>query len=369
MKVLFIGHYREQSGWGRAAQEYILALDQVCDVVCRPVKLNPIQAKVHERVLELESKSDKGCDVCIQNVLPHLLHYNGNFRNICLPFIDTVELDEHPWLDHMEGFEIWSPCTTQHEALKRTRVNATAVIPVPCDPSKYMSSRKKINIGHDLSNKFVFYSIFDLTPRKNLIGLLKAFHVAFEPWEDVELIIKTGKYGKNPEEVRKQVIQMNDKICESLKLPERKKPIIITEHLTDEEVDGLHNLGDCFVLPSYGEAWCFPAFDAMAFGKYPIITGGISCDDYISHGVGWPINSRKTFVNGMTDTFKNIFTGKEQWFEPDLVAFSKAMRIKYEEYKTPHMVISDEQECFDTVEQFSRQNVGQMMKDVLCTVK
>lgn len=368
MKVLFIGHYREQSGWGRAAQEYILALDQVYDVVCRPVKLNPIQVKLPERILELEAKSDIGCDVCIQNVLPHLLFYNGNYRNICIPFIDTVNLKEHPWLQHMEGFEVWSPCTTLD--LELSRWFDSKVVPVPCDPSKYMSSRKKANIGIDLSNKFVFYSIFDLTPRKNLIGLLKAFHTEFEPWEDVELIIKTGKYGKSAEEVRKQVISLNDKICEGLKLPERKKPIIITEHLSDEELDGIHNLGDCFVLPSYGEAWCFPAFDAMAFGKFPIVTNQTSCDDYITDNVtGRLIYSRKTYVHGMTDTFKNIFTSKEHWFEPDLIDLGRKMRWAYDGYLSMEDAEKRQSTCFETVEKFSRQNVGERMKEILCTAK
>lgn len=364
MKVLFIGHYREQSGWGRAAQEYILALDEVCDVVCRPVKLNPVQAPVPSRILELERKSDKNCDVCIQNVLPHLLFYNGNFRNICIPFIDTVNLRGHAWLKYMEKFEIWSPCTTMD--LELCRFFNSSVVPVPCDPSKYMSSRKKITVGHDLSNKFVFYSIFDLTPRKNLIGLLKAFHAEFEAWEDVELIIKTGKYGKHPEEVRKQVIDMNNKVCQSLKLPNRKKPIIMTEHLSDEELDGLHNLGDCFVLPSYGEAWCFPAFDAMGFGKFPIVTKGTSCDDYIiDNNTGRFIYSRQTHVSGMTDTFKDIFTAREKWFEPDLCDLSRKMRWVYESYITTEQEKDFQQACFDQVHKFSRQNVGQKMLELL----
>lgn len=367
MKVLFIGHYREHSGWGRAAQEYILALDEVCDVVCRPVKLNPVQTTVPERILELENKSDKDCDICIQCVLPHLLHYDSNFRNICIPFIDTLNLYYHPWLDHMYGFEIWSPCRTMHEELltaqtEGRKIDPTAVIPVPCDPRKY-ENRKKIDIGVDLTNKFVFYSIFDLTPRKNILDLLRAFHLEFKPWEDVELIIKTGKYGKHTEEVRKQVIDMNEKVCQSLKLYDGKykKPIIITEELSDGEIDGLHNLGDCFVLPSHGEAWCFPAFDAMAYGKLPIVTKGIACDDFIKYGHG--VNSYTTYVSGMTDTFKQLFTGKEMWKQPELDDLMNEMRkVKNANKSNCSVVIED---SLEKAREFSRKKVGEKMLEIL----
>ena len=91
MKVLFVGHYREGTGWGNAAIDYILAMDSAgIDVVCRPIKLNSRNVDLPERILELENKSSSGSDVCIQNVLPHHMDYNGRFKkNIALYFIET----------------------------------------------------------------------------------------------------------------------------------------------------------------------------------------------------------------------------------------------------------------------------------------
>ena len=44
MKVLYIGHYREGTGWGRAAIDYILSMDAAgIEVVPRAVKLNDRQ--------------------------------------------------------------------------------------------------------------------------------------------------------------------------------------------------------------------------------------------------------------------------------------------------------------------------------------
>jgi len=39
MKILYIGNYRDGTGYGQAAEDYILSLDSVgANVVCRPLK-------------------------------------------------------------------------------------------------------------------------------------------------------------------------------------------------------------------------------------------------------------------------------------------------------------------------------------------
>ena len=81
MKVLYIGCYRDGTGWAQAAIDYILSMDSAgIDVVPRPVKLNDRQVALPSRILELEKKSDRGCDICIQHVLPHMLDYNVGLK-------------------------------------------------------------------------------------------------------------------------------------------------------------------------------------------------------------------------------------------------------------------------------------------------
>ena len=76
MKILYCGNYRENSGWAKAAQGYILALDSVgVDVVPRNISFKEGNFEYPERIKELENKSDRGCDVIIQHTLPHLFHY------------------------------------------------------------------------------------------------------------------------------------------------------------------------------------------------------------------------------------------------------------------------------------------------------
>ena len=43
-------------------------------------------------------------------------------------------------------------------------------------------------------------------------------------------------------------------------------PDRVDYYISEEDIYSIHSSCDCFVMPSYGEAWCIPAFDAMGFG-------------------------------------------------------------------------------------------------------
>ncbi len=97
MKVLYLGHYREGTGWSQAAIDYILALDSVgVDVACRPIKLNEKNPEIPSRIEQLEQKPIADSEVCIQHVLPHLMDYNGKMKNIGLFVILFDTLDGPP---------------------------------------------------------------------------------------------------------------------------------------------------------------------------------------------------------------------------------------------------------------------------------
>ena len=60
MNILYIGHYKEGSGWSQAAIDYILALDSIGEnVVCRNITLTSDKVdNIPKRILELEKKVD-----------------------------------------------------------------------------------------------------------------------------------------------------------------------------------------------------------------------------------------------------------------------------------------------------------------------
>jgi glycosyltransferase involved in cell wall biosynthesis len=345
MKVLFLGVYRDGTGWGHAAIEYILALDAAgVEVVPRAVKLNTVDGEVPDRIVELEKQSAKGCDVVIQNLLPQHMDYDGNFnKNVGLYYSETSHFKNNCWAERLNLMdEAWGSCTQMIEAARESNMfRPMRVIPIPTDPMKYQQQYETLDIP-DIKNKFVFYYIGELNRRKNLVALLKAFHLEFRPHEPVELVIKGSVPGLHNEETRKHMIAMCNDVKKHLKLyggRDYKNEILISERLTDEQIMQLHASCDCLVAPSYGEAWHIPAFDAMAMGNTPICTdiGGMADFLYkeekkVTTRCGWLVDGQPEPVFGMGQdgSFQDLYVGNEEWISVNIRELRKAMRAVYE---------------------------------------
>lgn len=341
MKVLWISNWKELSGYSEASRNYILALDKVgVDVVPRYFQLGQPISDLPKRLLELEEKSEEGCDVCVQHTLPYYMVKDGRFRkNVGLFAWETSKINE-TWLRNLNLMdEVWVVCRQQDDAVWNSGLKSPVSIVNHCfDINKYFNKHKSDNpFFKELNNRptFKFYSIGEWTRRKNFAALVKAFHLEFQPNEPVDLVIKTGKPGIHPEHLKNEVEAFCNEMKKGLKLyghnlSPYKQEIIITGNMTDEDINCLHMSCDCFVQPSYGEAWSQPAFDAMGFCKRPIVTEGTGYDDYIDWEVGSFISSREEPVFGMMDTFPDLYTGYEDWLSVDIRDLQRLMRLEYD---------------------------------------
>ncbi|MHA2030986.1 MAG: glycosyltransferase, partial [Candidatus Kariarchaeaceae archaeon] len=267
MKVLFIGHYRDGSGWAIAAQHFILALDAVgVDVVPRYIKLNDVQEDIPERIVQLEKKSDRNCDVVIQNTIPQFFNPDGHFKkNIGLYLTEVSHFKKTGWTDQINMMdEVWVTCEDSLTASLNSHVEVPVhIVPVPCDVSKY-AQRWEPMVFPELEDKFVFYFIGECTRRKNIIALIKAFHLEFDPQEEVGLLIKGSYPGLSPSQCSQRLVERCKTTKEQLrrynKIGNYKPEVVLTQRLTSDQIMQLHATGNCFVMPSFGEGWCIPAF-------------------------------------------------------------------------------------------------------------
>tara|TARA_E500000331_G_scaffold356535_1_gene415164 strand:+ start:3632 stop:4822 length:1191 start_codon:yes stop_codon:yes gene_type:complete len=369
MKVLYIGCYRDGTGWANAAQGYILSLDKAnVDVVPRFLKLNETQGEVDKRIVELEEKSSKNCDVVIQHVLPHYFDYNGNFdKNIGLYVTETSNCINTAWPERINLMdEAWVPnLFMATEACKQSLIHTPHyVIPHAFDLSKYQEEYEPLQIP-EIKDKFVFYYIGEATRRKNIGAMLKAFHLEFAPNEDVSIVIKAHIPGQTPVVAENYLKEMSDKIKEGLKLYQHSSmyhsEIFMGQYLTDEQIMRLHATCDCFVSASFGEAWGIPIFDAMALGKTPICTDSGGPKDFIQGG-GYLVQGRDEPCFGASDTFDEIYVGNESWSSPSIIEIMKKMRSAYEDKKTRQ---KKSVEGINTSYEYSYSNVGKLMKDTL----
>ena len=369
MKVLYIANYKDGTGWGNAAIDYILAMDSAgLDVTCRSITFNQANVEIPARIIELENKPNKDIDVCIQHTLPHMYDYNGSFKNIAIYYTETSNFNQTNWTKKINSMdEAWVCNNSMVESSRNSGVTVPIkVIPQPCNTEKYNQKYKEIEIPN-ANGKFVFYFIGELIRRKNITSLLKAFHLEFSPEEPVELLLKCHKTGLNEEECGNQLKELCNTVKDNLKLytdrENYKKELITTGRLDDSSLMALHEACHCFVMPSFGEAWCLPAFDAMAMGNAPICNAVGGPLDYLSHGGGVLVEGAIEPVFGMTETFNDLYTGRENWKNVNILELQKQMRIAYENWKKDDTTVGERGK--EVADHYRYERIGNIIKETL----
>tara|TARA_Y100001938_G_C8093200_1_gene436393 strand:+ start:2725 stop:3894 length:1170 start_codon:yes stop_codon:yes gene_type:complete len=369
MKILYVGCYKDGTGWGNAAQGYILALDKSgVEIVPRFIKLNDREVDIPERIKELERNDSKNCDVVIQHVLPHHSYFRGEFdKNISLYVTETSNCNSSLWPEKINLMdEAWVPNTymASEQAKNSNIFTPHHVVPHAFDMTKYQKEYEPLEIPQ-IQDTFVFYYIGENTKRKNISAILKAFHLEFRKHEPVSLVIKSHSPGLSEHESFQSLQNLCEAVKRGLKLyknsSDYKKEIFICDYLTDDQIMRIHQTCNCHVSTSFGEAWSIPTFEAMAMGNTPICTDTGGPRDYLPGG-GYLIDSSQEPCFGVMDTFDYIYTGSESWDTPSIRHLRECMRDAFEN-KESREKMADEgiKKAYD----YSYANVGNTMKKIL----
>lgn len=367
MKVLYIGNYRDGTGWSQAAINYIMAMDSVgIDIVPRFIKLNNTDGEIPERIKELEAKSDRNCDVVIQHVLPHMLDYSGNFKkNIAMCAFETSNFNKTPWASKINSMdELWVFCRQSQNIAVNSNIKVPiTIVPHTFDIQKFEKKYDRFDFP-ELRDKFVFYFIGELVRRKNLEALLIAFHTEFTPNENVGLLLKANAPGATQTQTAKLIQEFTENIKKGLKIYPKIEDYIgeigFAARLSDTDMYKLHNSCDCFVMPSYAEAFCIPAFEAMAMGK-PVIANDVGgMTDYLP--LASLVPNREEPIYNMMDTFNELGTGHENWWSIDILKLRQKMRHVFER-ETLRTQMSEE--GIDNSYNYSYQIIGNKIKELL----
>lgn len=227
--------------------------------------------------------------------------------------------------------EIWVPCNLVEKACRAAGFKGK--IEVLHTPYLYNSAASKVKVpaigsvkSFLDSNVYIFYSIFQWNIRKGYKDLISSYLDEFSEKDNTCLIIKTNPikhklHGLS--KVNKDILEIKNKF-KSKKLP----PIfLITENLSEDQILGLHKLGDCFVLPHKGEGWGMPIHDAMNSGNLIITTkfGGIT--EFLDSSNSMIINHAIESVTPMT--WNPYYEPSQRWARPSQTHLKSLMRSAY----------------------------------------
>ena len=366
MKVLYISHMKEKTGWARAAIDNILALEAAgVDVVCRSIDLTG-QSKTPQELIHLERKECHDATHCIQHLLPHHLVGTDNYeKNIAYFVSESPSTEFMDWNSYLQLVdELWVPNHTMQGNLIDEGFKAS-VVPHACDPIKYIKTYPSMNI-REIDHTFKFYTICDFNDRKNIESIIRCFHAEFDKSEPVSLILKVNRYGKSEQWVKTEI----ERLCGNIKLRSRlyrgienyHREVVIAGHSSEEHVMSLHQYGDCFLNFSYGEAWSIPTFDAMAFGNTPVVTRLAGTAQYIDDqkpDLGSLVDGQEMVCNSVDVAFPELLTARDTWISIDESDAMMRMRYYYENRKDRRSV------GIKRAKEFSHQVVGNLMKELL----
>lgn len=367
MKVLYVGHYRENTGWGAGALNHMLALKSVgVDVVSRNVQLSSTMIDVPDDVKSMEKNNLQGIDYCIQHILPfHCVGTKKFKKNVLfMPFESKVK-SNNSLLAHTKLDELWVPNNYNQQMLKEINVESK-VIPYAFNMELYKKSYETLNFSNS-SNKFKFYFIGTADHRKNIEALVKCYLTEFDISDRVTLMLKITDSSMKPEELKNKFISTIEHMKEKLRVHRQKEHYpeinVITDFIPEQIMQSLHKTCDCYVSISHGEGWSIPAFEAMCHGNTPICTeegGPLDFIDKDNKNTGHLIPASYSICNHENPAFPQIFTGDDYWMSPDELETKKAMRWYYENKNS-----INKSDGLKRAEKYNYETVGNIIKEAL----
>jgi glycosyltransferase involved in cell wall biosynthesis len=224
------------------------------------------------------------------------------------------------------------PCRDQADALRASPHyrKPVEVVGLPSDVSKFDRQYPVPKAIEGFKRgRFLFYTVGEYVKRKGFSLLVRAFVQEFRLGEPVGLVLKVSKERMMAAELVKGVTGDVEAIKAGCGLTRTPPVLVLGERLSEDELCGLHQACDVFVQPSHAESWSYPSFDAMGFGKTPIVTDWGGFREYVDTTTGYPLSCRKEPVFGEGRVHAELFTGRATWAAPDLLDIQTKMREAY----------------------------------------
>ncbi len=216
---------------------------------------------------------------------PDLIHVQYNAPLFCpVPAVVTVHdisFIEHP--EYFPGRRAWqlrlSTAHTLRRAAKiltisefsRTRIasrfqiDAEDIVVTPLAAQEHFRPASKEAAAFRVRERFgiarpFIFTLGDLQPRKNQIGLIQAFRdLIFSEPRIPHLLVLAGKETWFTPRIRDEIRRAG--------ITDR---VVLTGFVADADVADLYNAADLFVFPSFYEGFGLPVVEAMACGR-PVI--------------------------------------------------------------------------------------------------
>jgi hypothetical protein len=325
MKILFTGPLLDFSGFAHASRNLLRALneDPRLTIAARPLRydqLDPgqtfetpdwMQPLLKEDLMDIELGLQM--TTCNIEAVPVPGIVNGLYT-----FLETDRIQQS-WAQKANEFDfLIVPSRANAQALLNSGVNKPILVAgPPCDADVYEADYQPFEI-EQVGDRTIFYNVCQLSTKKGIDLLLRAYFAAFAGMPDQALLVlKTYVNMQDRSNDLEAVKQYINHVKQRCRIPIQDWPPVlpIVYTMTDEEIHGLHRRGDAYVCTSRAEGWGIPVFDALAHGGTVIShdRGGLA--DFVTKDNSLLLGGTPQFFYDMPHQDPGLFTGMEQCFE------------------------------------------------------
>jgi glycosyltransferase involved in cell wall biosynthesis len=359
MRILYIAPVRDFSGYAAAARGYVNALARAgADLAVRSIRYDRADAGTEYTPTSLEKelllKPLDDIDVVVQHTTPNELRPVAGKINIAVVAWETDRIPEY-WAKKLNQFDaVVTFCQTSVDAFKDSGVMVPVTkIPHTFDiPSYTLDSVEGIaspSSPEFFKDKFIFYNISQLSTKKGVDLLLRAYLTEFhgKDKDKVMLVLKTYIDMSNRNAERERIKNFVAGVKGGLRLAADKYPpiMVISNTLSDEQIKKIHKTGDAYVCSSRAEGWCIPAFEALAYGKRLITTSWGGMGEFAltnSADISSDIRNNVFEVGytleplvGQNHSDPELYTARDNIAEPSVRSMMKQMRLAMDAQMEP----------------------------------
>lgn len=364
--ILYIGPYREFSGMGNAARNYIKALYRSGNnVSIRPIyndhSIYP-ELAIEKDILELEHNSKTRYHKVIQHCYPHQFIYDSRFdTNIGITHFETADINKtiSEYLNILDVIVVGSSAN-KNTVLSSGFNKNIHVIPEPIDIEiiqNYITNNKKETKDYN----YKFYTIGNFSDRKNITTLLTAFLILSNHYPDIELVLKFRNIS-NTSEINRLIEYEFEKIYSSVRNNFVKKPKLFVGDISYDNILYIHHNNDCYISSSFGESFGYSALEAMVFNNNIVCTNNTGFNDLLKDGCGLLVASELDYCIDKDRIFAIYNSVYEKWWKPkiDDMVIKMAMCINESEKDKKQRI--DKQNSH--LQNYTFENIGELFNKI-----
>lgn len=362
--ILYIGPYREFSGRGMAARNYIKALVYSGhNVSIRPIystfKSYP-GFDISNDILELENNFNKKYHTVIQQCYPHEYYLDKRFDKT----IGIVNLESINYKGRLDDYlsipdELIAPSNFVKQAINENKNFNICVIPEPIDIEEISEYKNNKNNKDKKTLDFMFYVIADFLPKNNILEILEAFWLAFDDNYNVELVIKTKNKIQEFTNLHQTIEYEFSKINPNISRY-KKKPRLVIGEVKKEAVHYLHNNCDCCIDLSSSRCFGRSILEALAFGNAAIAHEFTSQSEIISDTNNFLVESELVDCKDTIKVHDIYNTFDQKWYYPNKNSLIKQLNnviLETKEEKKRRLLLTQQK-----IEEYSIKNISEQFK-------